>query len=63
MKMLVAKEGEFLQTLALHASGLNVVVPHGAAWETIIESDHVFEAMLTRPIERLPIQPLELCET
>ena len=63
MKIMVAERGKFLQTMRTHASAAITVFPHGANWAPIIESGRAFEALLTHPIERLPTQPLESCET
>ena len=63
MKIIVAKAGKFLETLQSHSCGSDAVVPYGAKWGVISESAHVFEALMTHPIERQPTHFQESSET
>ena len=59
MEIIIAAEGEFLETLKQHVEGNAIVLPFGADWRPVTESGHVFEALLQRPLTRRPIPILE----
>ena len=54
MVIVIAKAGEFIETLRKHAHEAVAVFPAGAAWGTITESDRAFEALLLHPTALLP---------
>lgn len=60
IQIVVAESGKYLETVRLYSQKTGfVVVPFGADWSVISESDHVFEALMKHPIELLPTHPLE----
>ena len=60
VKIIIAKDGEFLETLQRRAHEAIAVFPYGADWEPITESSDAFEALLTQPIKLLPNQSQKL---
>ena len=52
MKIVVAEPGKFVETVRLHANSPVAVLPYGADWSPVIESDDPFDALLTAPISR-----------
>lgn len=59
MEIIIAAEGEFLETLKHHVGGNSIVLPFGADWSPVTESGHAFEALLQHPLTRRPIPILE----
>lgn len=58
MRIVIAENGQFLETIAKFASDAVVVLPHGVDWSPVTESACAFEALQQHPLERLPTHPL-----
>lgn len=60
MKIIVAAKGQYLETLGKYAGTSVAVLPYGVEWKQVVTSDDPFAELLQCPIERFPIDPLEL---
>lgn len=60
MQIIVAAKGQYLEELREHAGTSVTVLPHGIDWTPVVTSDDPFAALLQCPLQRCPIDPLEL---
>lgn len=57
MKVVVAEEGKFMETLGVYAGTDVAVLPYGFDWSHLTESADPFAVIPQTPSERFPIDP------